>query len=72
MPTDTLTPAEIAEITGKRRAAAQAAALAKLGIPFAFLGRAVRVSREVASAHDLLPQTSKRPDSGGVNLALVR
>lgn len=68
--TDELTAAELAEITGKRRAASQAAALAKMGIPFVFLGRAVKVSRQVAQAHDLAPQTT-RPASG-VNFALVR
>lgn len=40
---DELSPAELAEVTGKKRAAAQAAALAKLGVPFVFLGRAVKM-----------------------------
>lgn len=66
---DTLTPAEVAEITGKRRAASQAAALAKLGVPFHFLGQAVRVSRQVAQAHALLPE---RRQASGVDFSLVR
>ncbi len=40
---DDLTAAELAEITGKRRVVSQAAVLAKLGVPFQFLGRAIRV-----------------------------
>jgi len=69
--TDDLTPDELAEITGKKRAASQAIALAKMGVPFVFLGRAVKVSRQVAQAHDLAPEPA-RPASGGVNFALVR
>ncbi len=64
----TLTPDEVAKITGKRRAAAQAAALARMGVPFAFLGRAVRLERAVALAHALLPEG--RPS--GVDLSRVR
>ena len=57
---DDLSPAELAEVTGKRRAAAQAAALAKLGVPFVFLGRAqlapaVRAYRAAASAVPIQP-----------------
>lgn len=64
----TLTPAEIVAITGKRRAASQASVLARMGVPFLFLGRAVSVDRAVAMAHALLPQA--RP--AGVDLSRVR
>lgn len=66
---DTLTPAELAEVTGKRRAASQAAVLAKRGVPFQFLGTAVRVSRQVAQAHALLPE---RRTPSGVDFSQVR
>ena len=66
---DELTPAELAEITGKRRVVSQAAVLAKLGVPYQFLGRAIRVSRQVAQAHALMPQ---RPAASGVDFSLVR
>ncbi|MBK8773100.1 MAG: DUF4224 domain-containing protein [Rhizobiales bacterium] len=66
---DTLSPQELAEVTGKARAASQAAALAKLGVPFIFLGRAVKVSRVVAQAHALLPQTKA---TTGVDFSRVR
>lgn len=69
MADDTLTPAEVAEVTGKRRAASQASVLAKRGVPFTFLGSAVRVSRQVAQAHALLPEPRK---PAGVDLSLVR
>ena len=67
---DDLTPAEVREITGKTRAASQAAALARLGVPFVFLGRAVRVARAVAQAHALLPDRPQQP--GGVDFSRVR
>ena len=51
---DTLTPSELADVTGKSRASSQAAVLARMGVPFVYLGRAVRVAREVAQAHALL------------------
>jgi hypothetical protein len=70
MSDDTLTPTELAEVTGKRRPATQAAVLARLGIPFEFLGRAVRVSRQIAQAHALLPQPKRSP--GGVDFSRVR
>lgn len=63
-----LTQAEIVEITGKSRAASQAAVLAKMGVPFAFLGRSVSVDRAVAMAFALLPNA--RP--AGVDLSRVR
>ena len=66
---DTLSPQELAEVTGKARAASQAAALAKLGVPFIFLGRAVKVSRVVAQAHALLPQPKA---TTGVDFSRVR
>lgn len=69
MQADTLTPDEVAKVTGKRRAASQAAVLAKLGIPFAFSGRSVRVERLIAQAHALLPEA--RP-TGGVDMSRVR
>ncbi len=69
MSADDLTPAELAEITGKRRAPSQAAVLARMGVPFVFLGRAVRVSRAVAAAHALLPQ---RAAASGIDFAAVR
>lgn len=65
-----LTATELAEATGKTRAASQAAVLARLGIPFEFLGRAIRVSRAVAQAHALLPEPKRQP--GGVDFSSVR
>lgn len=65
---DELSQAEVAEITGKKRAASQAAVLAKLGVPFVFLGRSVRVARAVAQAHSLLPERVAR----GFDLSRVR
>ena len=70
MADDALTPAELAEVTGKRRAATQAVVLARLGVPFEFLGRAIRVSRVIARAHALLPD-ERRP-AGGVDMSRVR
>lgn len=51
----TLSAAELVTVTGKRRAASQAAVLARMGVPFAFLGRSVSVERAVAMAFALLP-----------------
>lgn len=65
---DTLTPAELAAATGKTRAASQAAVLARKGVPFVFLGRAVRVVREVAQAHALLDDRRQTP---GVDFSKV-
>ena len=66
---DDLTPAEVVAITGKNRAASQAAVLAKMGVPFVFQGRAVRVERTVAQAHALVPE---RRAAGGVDFSRVR
>lgn len=63
-----LTAAELIAITGKRRAASQAAVLARLGVPFAFSGRSVNVDRTVALAHALLTAPKKQ----GVDLSRVR
>lgn len=63
-----LTPAELEEITGKRRPASQAAELARRGIAYTFTGRAVRVRREVAEAYELMPEQQR----GGVDLSAVR
>jgi len=68
--TDDLTPAELAQATGKARAASQAAVLAKRGVPFIFVGHAVRVARAVAQAHALLPERQAR--AGGVDFSAVR
>jgi len=65
---DELTPAEIAEATGKKRPAAQAAELARRGIAYGFTGSRVKVDRAVALAYELLPQSQNR----GVDLSKVR
>lgn len=69
MTDDELTAAELVEITGKKRAALQAAVLARQGVPFVFLGRAVKVARAVAQAHALLPER-QRP--AGIDFSAVR
>ncbi len=69
MPTDDLTPAELAEITGKPKAAQQAAVLARRGVPFVFSGRSVKLSRIVAQAHALVIE--RRP-AGGIDFGAVR
>ena len=66
---DDLTPAELAVITGKPKASQQAAELAKRGVPFVFSGRAVRLSRVVAQAHELVIE--RRP-AGGIDFSAVR
>ena len=68
MSEDTLTPAEVAQITGKRRAASQAAELARRGIAYAFTGRGVKVLRAVAMAYELIDAKPAR----GVDLSKVR
>lgn len=68
MTDDTLTPDEVAKATGKKSPKAQAAALARLGIAFAFTGTRVRVQRAVAMAFELMPQEQRR----GVDLSKVR
>jgi hypothetical protein len=65
---DTLTPAEIAEVTGRVRVHAQAAELARRGVPFTFLGKAIKLSREVANAFAMTPQPQRR----GVDFSQVR
>lgn len=64
-----LTADELKAITGKARAASQAAVLARLGLPFKFTGRAVEVSRLVAAAHQMLPQA---PAGGGIRWDRLR
>jgi hypothetical protein len=66
---DDLTPAELALVTGKPKPAQQAAELAKRGVPFVFSGRAVRLSRIVALAHELVVE--RRP-AGGIDFGAVR
>lgn len=56
MADDTLTADELRAITGKAQPKSQAAALARLGLPFKFTGRAVLLERAIARAHELLPQ----------------
>ena len=63
-----LTAAELHQITGKRRAASQAAVLARMGVPFVYSGRSVVVDRAVALAHALLAA----PVRNGVDLSRVR
>jgi hypothetical protein len=65
----TLSPAEIAEVTGRTRLHAQAAELAKRGIPFIFRGKAIEVSREVAKAFAMVPNT---PTRRGLDFSLIR
>lgn len=67
--TEDLTPKELAEITGKKRAALQAAVLARQGVPFVFLGRTIKVARAVAQAHALLPERQRAP---GIDFSAVR
>ena len=66
---DTLTSDELRAVTGKAQAKSQAAALARLGLPFRFTGRAVLLERHVARAHELLPQPAT---GGGVRLDKAR
>ena len=53
---DTLTAEELRAVTGKAQAKSQAAALARLGLPFRFTGRSVILERAIARAHELLPR----------------
>jgi hypothetical protein len=69
-PDDALSPAELAQVTGKARAPSQAAVLARMGVPFVYLGRAVRVSRAIAQAHALLPEGPRT--TTGVDFSRVR
>ena len=65
---DELTPQELAQATGKKKPAAQAAELARRGIAYAFTGSRVKVERAIALAYELLPQSQNR----GVDLSKVR
>lgn len=58
--TDDLSPRELAEITGARSAARQAAWLARRGVPFRFGGGVVQVKRAVAKE---LPQWQQMRDA---------
>ena len=64
-----LTDTEVREVTGKRTPAAQAAWLARQGIPFQFAGRQVLVDRRVAEAHRALPEPA---ETAGVDWSAVR
>ena len=68
MADDSLTPAEVAAITGTPKPARQAAELAKRGIAYVFTGSRVRVDRAVALAYELLPQ----PQNRGIDFSKVR
>lgn len=61
MTDDDLKPAEVAEVTGKKTLAAQARRLIAMGVPFSYLGHAVRVSRAAAVAHEIMPKPTARP-----------
>lgn len=65
---DELTPDELRAITGRTRAAAQAAVLARRGIAYVYTGTRVRVVRAVAMAYELLPQHART----GIDLGKVR
>ena len=62
-----LTDAEVAEITGKKNAAQQAAALARRRIAYTFTGSRVKVDRAVALAYELMPEQQ----SFGVDVSKV-
>lgn len=63
-----LTADEVAAITGKKKASAQAAELARRGIAYAYTGSRVKVQRAVALAYELLPQQQTR----GIDFSKVR
>ena len=65
---DELTSDEVAAITGKRKASAQAAELARRGIAYVYTGSRVKVQRAVALAYELLPQQQTR----GIDFSKVR
>ena len=56
MADDTLSASELQAITGKSQAKTQAAALARLGLPFRFTGSKVILDRAIAVAHEVLPK----------------
>ena len=60
--TPILTPAEVAEVTGKTRIADQAKELARRGIAYTFTGARVEVVRAVAEAYRLLAPRQNGPD----------
>jgi hypothetical protein len=64
-----LTPSEVVAVTGKTRASSQAAVLARRGVPFVFVGNAVKVARAVAQAFELLPPPRQ---GAGVDFSRVR
>jgi len=63
-----LTADEVAAITGKKKASAQAAELARRGIAYVYTGSRVKVQRAVALAYELLPQQQTR----GIDFSKVR
>lgn len=64
-----LTPAEVADLTKQKRADRQAAALAKMGVPFRFGGGIVSVRRAVAQE---LPQWLAKMNTSRPRLDLIR
>ena len=67
--TDDLSPAEVADLTKKKRADQQAAALAKMGVPFRFGGGVVSVRRAVAQE---LPAWLAKTRESGPRFDLIR
>lgn len=63
-----LSAAEVEAVTGKRKAAQQAAELARRGVAYVYTGSRVRVSRAVALAFELMPQRS----GSGVDFGKIR
>lgn len=58
MSDEDLSADEVEAVTGKRKAAQQAAELARRGIAYVYTGSRVRVARSVALAYELLPKRS--------------
>ena len=69
MQPDTLSPSELAAITGRRALRQQVARLVAMGIPFRFGGGAVEVKRAVAEE---LPQWRETQAKRAPRLDLVR
>lgn len=63
-----LTAAEVAQVTGKKDPKAQAKVLASRGVAYVFTGARVKLSRAVALAYELLPQSQNR----GIDFSKVR